>query len=168
MNKLLSIWDGKYTQRKKSQPGWEDPDCVFEMSACLSSKSVSVQVVGNRQEEGESFSSVDSLEKHSRWIEQSTWIPMEVKKGQRKVTLLKRKGKRPIIRSLEREQCWWWTVTTVSSLIAQPSDSYGLPNLSSSNKNNAHLFVTNKLYVWMFWIPWIISKLFNEMKLSMI
>lgn len=81
INELLSIWDGKYRERKKSQPGWEDPESMFEMNAWLSSKSVSVQVVGNRQEERKSFSSVDSLEKHSRWIKQSTWILREVKKG---------------------------------------------------------------------------------------
>ena len=64
---------------------------MFEIKAWLSSKSVSVQVVGNRQEEGMSFSSVDSLEKHSRWIKQSARILREVKKGQIKSHFIKEK-----------------------------------------------------------------------------
>lgn len=80
---LSSIWDDKYRERKKSQPGWGEQEHVFEMRARLSSKSASVQVVENRREEGKSFSSVDSLESIAEQMEQLSWIPREVKGGQR-------------------------------------------------------------------------------------
>lgn len=146
------------TERKKSQPGWEDPERMFEMNAWLSSKSVSVQVVGNGQEEGKSFSSVDSLEKHSRWSKQSAWILREVKKGQRKSHLVreKRQGawgqvlREWAILMTDCGHCAW----TVGSLIALPSDSYDLLNLSSSNqKKGLHLFVTNKITFECFGYP---------------